>query len=136
MFFFVVVVVVASSSLSHHSSIFNSQSLYELKHLVHLSKTECRIFHFWFRLIFLKTLNFCPTKTMDSFTFKRHNSFQNKNCRKSTRRFATRPMIFRLQQYISKFSDICMSWSSPKTDLEMNLVNLENWRFECFTFYP
>ena len=26
-------------------------------------------------------------------------------------------LIFKLQQKVLKFNDICMSWSSPKTDL-------------------
>ena len=35
-----------SGALTHHSFIFNSQFLCELKHKVHLSKTLCGIFHF------------------------------------------------------------------------------------------
>ena len=31
-----------------------------------------------------------------------------------------------LPQEVLKFNDICMSWSSPKTDQETNLLNLEN----------
>ena len=60
---------------------------------------------------------------MDSLTLKRHNSFQNKNNRKATHSFAPRPLIFKLQQEVLKFSDICMGWSSPKTDLEANFLN-------------
>ena len=39
---------------THHSFTFNSQFLYELKHLVHLSKNVCGIFHFRFPFVFIK----------------------------------------------------------------------------------
>ena len=67
---------------------------------------------------------------MDSLTLKRPVSFQNKNNRKVTHNFAPRPLIFKLQQEVLKFNDICESWNSPKTDLETNFSNLENRRFE------
>ena len=71
---------------------------------------------------------------MDSLTLKRHNSFQNENNRKLTHSFASRPLIFKLQQEVLKFNDICVSWSSPKTDLETNFLNLENRSFENVSF--
>ena len=37
---------------------------------------------------------------MDSLTLKRHNSFQSQNNRKTTHSFATRPLIFKLQQEV------------------------------------
>ena len=47
-------------------------------------------------------------------------------------------------QFCSQISDFkvatrslgiqCMSWSSPKTDLETNFLNLENRNFEYVTF--
>ena len=67
---------------------------------------------------------------MDSLTLKRHNSFQNYNNRKATHSFAPRPLIFKLQQEVLKFNDICVSWSSPKTDLVTNFLNPENRSFE------
>ena len=39
---------------THHSFTINSHLLYELRHKVHLSKTVCGIFHFLFRLVFIK----------------------------------------------------------------------------------
>ena len=72
---------------------------------------------------------------MDSFTLKHHNSFQNKNNKKATHSFAPRPLIFKLQQAVWKFNDICLIWSSPKTDLEKNFLNLENRSFECDSFF-
>ena len=36
------------------------------------------------------------------------------------------PLIFKLQQEVRKFNDICVSWSSPKIDLVTNFLNLEN----------
>ena len=49
------------------------------------------------------------------FNLKYHNSSQNQN-RKATHSFAPRPLIFKLQQKVLKFTDICKSWSSPKSD--------------------
>ena len=71
---------------------------------------------------------------MESLTLKRHNSFQNYNNRKATHSFAPRPLIFKLQQEVLKFNDICVSWSSPKTDLVTNLLNLENRSLENVSF--
>ena len=53
--------------------------------------------------------------------------------RKAMHSFAPRPLIFKLQQVL-KVSDICLSWSSPKTDLETNCLNLENLTFEYISF--
>ena len=62
---------------------------------------------------------------MDSLTLKQHNSFQNYNNRKITYSFALRRLIFKLQKEVLKFSDICVSWSSPKIDLATNFLNLK-----------
>ena len=69
---------------------------------------------------FLLSLYFCSTKCLDFLTLKPHNSFQNWNNRKIKHNFAPRPLIFKLQQEVLKFNDICVSWSSPKTDLLTN----------------
>ena len=71
---------------------------------------------------------------MDSFTFKRPNSFHNENNRKATYSFAPRPLIFKLQKEVLKFNDICVSWSSPKTVQEKKFLNLENRSFENVSF--
>ena len=105
---------------------FNSQFLYGLKQMVHPSKSVWGIFHFRFRLVFIKTLYFCSTKSTNSLILKRHNSFQNKNNRKAAHNITHRPLIFKLQLFL-KFNDICVSWSSPKSELK---TNLENWSFE------
>ena len=42
--------------------------------------------------------------------------------------------IFKFQQEVWKFNDICVSWSSQKTDLETNVLNLKNWSFENVSF--
>ena len=67
---------------------------------------------------------------MDSLSSKRHNSFQNKNNGKATHSFAPRPLIFKWQQEVLKFNDICLSWSSAKADLATNILNPENRSFE------
>ena len=67
---------------------------------------------------------------MDSLTLERHNSFQSENNRKeATHSFATRPLVFKLQQGVLKFNDICVSWCSPKTDLVIIFFNPENRSF-------
>ena len=73
---------------------------------------------------------------MDTLTLKRHFFFffQNQNNRKATQSFASRPLIFKLQQEVLKFNDICVSWSSPKTDLVTSFLNVENQSFENVRF--
>ena len=71
---------------------------------------------------------------MDSLTLTRRNSFQNENNQKATHSFAPRSLIFKLQQEVFKFNDICLSWSSPKTDLEKKFLNLESRSFENVSF--
>ena len=48
--------------------------------------------------------------------------------------FAPRLLILKLQQEVLKSNDIYMSWSSPKTDLEANVLNLENRSSETSFF--
>ena len=47
---------------THHSFFFNSQSLYELRRKVRLSKRVCGIFHFQFRFAFIKVYIFVQQK--------------------------------------------------------------------------
>ena len=46
---------------------------------------------------------------MGPWTLKRHNSFQKYNNRKTMYAFVPRPLIFKLQQEVLKFNDICVS---------------------------
>ena len=64
------------------------------------------------------------------FDFTRHDSFQTENNRKTTHSFAPRPLIFKFQQKVLKFNEICVSWSFPKTELVTNFLNPENRSFE------
>ena len=41
-------------ALAHHNFTFNLWFFYELKQKVRFSKSVCGIFHFWFRLVFIK----------------------------------------------------------------------------------
>ena len=68
------------------------------------------------------------------FDFKTSQFLSKLKYRKATHSFAPRPLNFRLQQELLKFNDICLSWSSPKTDLETNFLNLENRCFENLSF--
>ena len=47
----------------HYSFTFDSRLLYELKHKVRLSRSVCGIFHFQFRLVFIKVYIFVQQKT-------------------------------------------------------------------------
>ena len=123
-----------SRAPAHHSSTFIFWFLDEVKHKVLLSKTVCGICYFRFRFVFYQSLYFSSTKCMDSLTLKCHSSFQNQNNRKATHSFAPRPRIFKLQQEVLKISDICMGWSSRKTELETNFFNLENRSFKNVNF--
>ena len=74
---------------------------------------------------------------MDLLILKRHNSFKNLNNRKAKHTFALfkwRPLIFKLQQQVLKFNDICVNWTSPKTDVEANFLNLENRIFKNVSY--
>ena len=51
-----------------------------------------------------------------------------------TYKYAHRPLTNKLQQKVLKFNDICVIWSSTKTDLEANFLNLENRSFENVSF--
>ena len=53
---------------------------------------------------------------------------------KATHSFAPTTLIFRLQEEVLEFSDICVRWSSQKTDLITYLLNLENRNFENASF--
>ena len=72
---------------------------------------------------------------MDSLTLKAIVSSKIKTeNRKATHTFVPRPLIFKLQQEVLKFNDICVSCSSTKTDLETNLLNLENQSLRTSVF--
>ena len=58
-----------SRAPAHNSFTFNSQFLYELKHMVHLSKTVCGIFHVSIPSRFTKVYN---------FVYKKHGMFDFK----------------------------------------------------------
>ena len=67
-------------------------------------------------------------------TLKHQNCFRNWNKRKTRYSFAARPLIFKLQKEVLEFDDICVSCSSPKTELETNFLNLEKKSFEIASF--
>ena len=46
---------------------------------------------------------------MELSTLKRHNSFPNVNNRKATHSFASRPLIFKLQQEVLNLNDMGLS---------------------------
>ena len=52
----------------------------------------------------------------------------------ATHSFAPTTLIFKLQEEVLKFNDICVRWSSQKTDLITYFLNLENRNFESASF--
>ena len=44
--------------------------------------------------------------------------------------FACRPLIFKLQQEVLKSDNICVGWSSPKTELVKKFLNSKNTSLE------
>ena len=85
-----------SRAPTNHTFTFNYLFSYELEHMVQLSRTVRGIFHFRFRLIFIKVYIFVQQKTWTLLALKRHNFFQNKNNTKTTHSFTPRPLIFKL----------------------------------------
>ena len=68
------------------------------------------------------------------FDFKASSLLSQLSNKKITHAFAPAPLMFKLQQEIWKFSDVCVSWGLPKTDLETNFLNLENLSFVNVNF--
>ena len=56
---------------THHSFTFNSRFLYELRHKVHISETVCEIFHFRFRLVFIKVKHSFASQNSDFYVVTR-----------------------------------------------------------------
>ena len=52
----------------------------------------------------------------------------------ATHSFAPTTLIFKLQEEVLKFNDICVRWSSQKTELITYFLNLENRNFENASF--
>ena len=59
---------------------------------------------------------------MNPLTVKRHNSFQSENNGKAAHNFALRSLIFKLQQEVLEFKDICMKWSCENRTVESVLI--------------
>ena len=81
--------------------------------LIHNSYTSWSTRFIYKVYIFFK-LKVCPIWLFDNY-------FQNKNNRKARHDFSLKPLIFKLQQEVWKFNNICISWKSQ---------NL-NWRRNC-----
>ena len=65
-------------------------------------------------------------KNQGAILFKTEHLKNETETEKITTRLFPRFLIFKLQQEVIRFNDICVSWSSPKTDFETNFSNLEN----------
>ena len=63
------------------------------------------------------------------FDFKTLQFFSKQNYNKAIHNFASKCVIFKLKQKDSKSSDVCVSCSLPKTDLETHLLSLKNRGF-------
>ena len=79
------------------------------------------VWDFRFRFVFVKVYIFVQ---QNSFTRQLKNTlFPFKIKLIATHSFSTTPLNFSLQQGVLKLNDICVSWSSPKTDLETSFLN-------------
>ena len=87
------------------------------------------IFHFRICLVFFKVFIFVQGKAWTLWLQNVIISFKIKILEQHDS-FAPRSLIFKMQQNVWKFNNICVSWSSPKPNLEMNFSILE--RFEKF----
>ena len=48
--------------------------------------------------------------------------------------FAPRPLIFKLQQALLKFSDVYVGWSSLKANVVTSFLSVENRNFKNVSF--
>ena len=128
---------------SCHNFTFILWLLYELKHKVASFKSVCRILQFRFCFVFIKVYFFKQKAwtlwLIIPFKIKIVEKLYTrlKSCTrvwKVVHALAPSTLIFKLQQEVLKFSDICVCRSSPKTDVEMNFSNLENRSFENVSF--
>ena len=113
-----------SQAPTHHSFNFNLQFLYELLSICFISLKLCVGFSIFNSVSFLLNFIFLFKKKHGLFDFKTSQFLKNENNRKATHSIALRPLSFKLQQEVRKFNDICVSWSSPKIDLETSFLNL------------
>ena len=94
----------------------------------------CEWFSIFNSVLFLLNFIFLFNKSHELCDFNVIFFFQVK-IRKATYSFGPRLLIFKLQEAVGKFNDICMTRSSSKTDLETNFLNLQNLSFEYVTFF-
>ena len=76
-------------------------------------ETLAQVFSCEFNKMFKNTFlaDHLRATAFDSLTLKRRKSYQNKNNRTVTYSFGSRPLIFKLQQEISKLNDTSVSFS-------------------------
>ena len=119
---------------AHHSFTFNLRFLWTKAKRFDSLKLFVGFSIFDYGSFLLKFI-FLFSKMHGLFNLKYHNSSQNQN-RKATHSFAPRPLIFKLQQKVLKFTDICKSWSSPKSDRPgdkcFKLRKLKFWERQFF----
>ena len=109
---------------THHSFTFNLRFLYELKHKVRLSKTVCGIFHFRFRFVFIKVYIFVQQSAWTLWLWNVTILLKLKwwksdiqFCLTDADLSDSGPLIFKLQQEVLKFNDICVRGASQKLTL-------------------
>ena len=110
---FVKVLVLICDSYTSWSTSFVSQNL-------------CVKFSIFDSVSFLLKFIFLFNKIHGLFDFKTSSFFSKLNNRKATHSFASSALTFLLQQEVLKLNDICLSWSSPKTNLVKKFLKPEN----------
>ena len=120
---------------THQSFTLTSRFLYELKHRVYICETVCGIFHVWFRLVFIRVNIFVQQEAWTVWLYNVMISFKIEITEKPYTVLLPDLCFLSFKNIILiKFNDICLSWNSPKTDLETNFLNFKNQSFEYTTF--
>ena len=125
LFFFV-----RARASAHHSFTINLRFLYELKHKVHLSKTVCGIFHFWFCFLFIKVYILVQ---QSAWTLWFYNviitPFKMKIIEKPHTVLIPAVWFLSYNKFQNSKISACCELELPKTDLVTNFLNPENWSF-------
>ena len=113
---------------THHNFTFNL-FLYELNHKVHLSKTVCGIFHFWFCFLFIKVYILVQQSAWTLWFYNVITPFKMKIIEKPHTVLIPAVWFLSYNKFQNSKISACCELELPKTDLVTNFLNPENWSF-------
>ena len=114
---------------AHHSFTFNLRFLYELKHKVHLSKTVCGIFHFWFCFVFIKVYILVQQNAWTLWFYNIIAPFKVKIIEKPHTVLIPAVWFLSCNKFQNSKISACCELELPKTDLVTHFLHTENWSF-------